>query len=154
MAFLGALGGGLEIAGGVVAGAGSGGILGALGTFAVADGSSRVLLNVGQLALYLAEEDFLASALPTNGGALVGKIVIDGMLMGTPLGKKGYGELIGGFTNDFATFALTGAYGGAIGLASSGTRAKTALGVGLITTNSVGLYSTIDTVKNWKESRK
>jgi len=99
---MGIVGGVAEIATGVI----GEGISGGLSTALIIDGVYRIGANSARLGAYLGNEKKIGDVIPSNGGAMLGKI-IDGM-NGSKFGEVGKMQLGLGFANDAAFFYYTG----------------------------------------------
>jgi len=72
----------------------------------IVDGGYRTATNFSRFVGYLTLNDRFANAMPGNIGATIGKGI--DMLSGVPIDGYGYGQGIGGATNDFVSFIVTG----------------------------------------------
>ncbi|MBS4056765.1 MAG: hypothetical protein KGZ82_05570 [Bacteroidales bacterium] len=72
----------------------------------IVDGGYRTATNFSRLVGCLTLNDRFANAMPGNIGATIGKGI--DMLSGVPIDGYGYGQGIGGATNDFVSFIVTG----------------------------------------------
>jgi hypothetical protein len=75
----------------------------------VIDGGSRVVLNAGRLISYYTGNNKLGNAIPSNIGASVGKL--GDMAAGKSFYEYGFGQALGGATNDFGSFIYSGGSG-------------------------------------------
>jgi len=78
----------------------------------IIDGGTRTLANGQRIYQYFNGNNSLANAYPTSLGGLIGKGI--DMTMGTTVDKVGYGQAIGSWGNDLASFIATGGTGGAL----------------------------------------
>jgi RHS repeat-associated protein len=78
----------------------------------IVDGGYRTATNFSRLVGYLTLNDKFVNAMPGNIGATIGKGI--DMFSGVPIDGYGYGQGIGGATNDFVSFIVTGGTAGSM----------------------------------------
>ncbi|MCV9928322.1 hypothetical protein OIU83_11685 [Flavobacterium sp. LS1R49] len=143
-ASMGILGGIIEIG---VGGVGEG-VTAGFSTALVVDGWYRVGSNGARLGMYLANENLAGDIIPSNSGALAGKI-IDGM-NGTKATDVGRMQSSMGFANDLGLFVITGGNGSAYLDANA---YRDLYHIGIIGGNWYTIYDYKNTAKEYKHNK-
>jgi hypothetical protein len=80
----------------------------------IVDGGVRVVTNFTRLLAYSARQNIAGNAIPGNIGAILGKGI--DLFTGVPINQYGYGQCLGGVTNNFLSFVVTGGNGSSFSL--------------------------------------